>query len=100
MTLLLFYLCCIYDITNEQHITCLAGLFGTGNDMAEGSSALSPVLISAAVHYIETAANHKDHENIYVYVNAQNDKVDSRRLKAILHHKWLSENVSHTANYY
>ena len=97
MTLLLFYLCCIYEINNEQHITCLAGLFGTGN---EGSSALSPALISAAVHYVETAANHKDHENLYVYFNAHNDKVDSRRLKAILHHKWLTENVSHTANYY
>ena len=80
MTLLLIYHCFIYEITNEKHIT------------------LSPVLISKAVHYVETVANHKDHENIYVYVNANNDKVNSTRLKAILHHKWLTENVSHTAN--
>src|SRR3954471_13673186 len=98
MTLLLIYLCCIYEITNEQHITCLAGLFGTGNDMPEGSSALSPVLISAAVHYVETAAKHKDHAYKDIYVNAHNDSVDSRRLKAIIDHAWLSENVSHTAN--
>ena len=95
MTLLLFYLCCIYEINNEQHITCLAGLFGKGN---EGSSALSPALISAAVHYVETAANHKDHASLDIYVNAHNDSVDSRRLKAIIDHAWLSENVSHTAN--
>ena len=95
---LLFYLCCIYDITNEQHITCLASLFGRGN---EGSSALSPALINAVVHYIETVANHKDHVNLDVYVNAHNaSNLDSRRLKSILHHKWLTENVSHTTNYY
>jgi hypothetical protein len=68
--------------------------------MPEGSLALSPVLISAAVHYVETVANHNDHADLEVYVNAHNDAVDSRRLKAILHHKWLSENVSHTVNYY
>ena len=92
MTLLFIYLCCIYEITNEPHIICLAGLFGRVNDMPEGSSTLSPALISAAVHYVETAAKHKDHAFKDIYVNAH------KRIKAIIDHAWLSENVSHTAN--
>ncbi|KAM0852483.1 hypothetical protein ACQ4PT_051727 [Festuca glaucescens] len=62
-------------------------------DVPQDSATLSAKEISAAVLFVELAGNSEKHGKKNVYKSSVGDLLTTRRLKVILEHQWLSDDV-------
>ncbi|KAM0876005.1 hypothetical protein ACQ4PT_036468 [Festuca glaucescens] len=65
------------------------------NSKPDASSDLMPELVDAAIVFLELASRSEQHKKKKVYQNSIGDEVNAERLRVVLDHKWLSDDMVH-----